>query len=221
MSKRLFWLLTTLIAMALLVAACGGADSGSTVQEAVDEVQEEVEEASEQVEQAVEEAQEAVEEAVEEVTAGCTDPLGCVTVEAGDALKIASALVISGPDEQLGIDSQRGVEIAIDSRGEVVGHSVQLVAEDDGCSAEGGQTAATKIASDESIVAVVGHSCSSSCTPAAPIYNDAGVTMVSPLMHCACSNRGWYTRRQLAAHRPQRQHPRSGDGRVCLQRVGA
>jgi branched-chain amino acid transport system substrate-binding protein len=61
-----------------------------------------------------------------------------------------------------------------------MGHPVELQAEDDGCSAEGGQTAATKIASDPSIVGVIGHSCSSSCTPAAPIYNDAGLTMISP-----------------------------------------
>ena len=98
----------------------------------------------------------------------------------GDPIRIASALVIAGPNETLGVDSQRGVEIAIDDRGDVAGHAIELVAEDGGCSAEGGQTAATKIASDESIVAVVGHNCSSSCTTAAPIYDDAGMTMISP-----------------------------------------
>jgi branched-chain amino acid transport system substrate-binding protein len=108
------------------------------------------------------------------------DPLGNIVVAAGDPLRLASSLVIAGPNIQLGVDSQRGVEIAIDDRGQVAGHPVELVAEDDGCSAEGGQTSATKIASDDSIVAVVGHSCSSSCTPAAPIYNDAGLTMISP-----------------------------------------
>jgi ABC-type transport system substrate-binding protein len=110
----------------------------------------------------------------------CDDPLGCVVVAAGDPIKLASALVIAGPNESLGTDSQRGVEIAIADRGQVAGHEVELQAEDDGCSAEGGQTAATRIASDPDVVAVVGHSCSSSCTPAAPIYNDAGITMISP-----------------------------------------
>jgi branched-chain amino acid transport system substrate-binding protein len=110
----------------------------------------------------------------------CTDALGCVTVNAGEKLRIATALVISGPNETLGIDSQRGVEIAIDDRGEVLGFPIELVAEDGQCSAEGGQTAATKITSDETIVAVVGHNCSSSCTPAAPIYDQAGFTMISP-----------------------------------------
>lgn len=118
--------------------------------------------------------------AAEAATGACDDALGCVTVAAGDPIRIASALVIAGPNESLGTDSQHGVEIAIKDRGDVAGHPVELQAEDDGCSAEGGQTAATKIASDPTIVAVVGHSCSSSCTPAAPIYNDAGLTMISP-----------------------------------------
>jgi branched-chain amino acid transport system substrate-binding protein len=168
MSKRLLSLLAVLTALALFVVACGG----STVEEQVKS--ETAPEAT--TEPAAEEP--AAEEPVAE--AGCTDDLGCVTVAAGDPIKIASALVIAGPNETLGIDSQRGIEIAIDDRGEVAGHSVELVAEDGGCSAEGGQTASTKIASDESIVAVVGHNCSSSCTPAAPIYNDAGLTMISP-----------------------------------------
>ncbi len=176
MSKRLFWLITMLTALALFVAACGG----STVQEQVQEQPQEEEPAAPAEEEAAAPAEESVvEEEVVEVEA-CTDALGCVTVSAGDPIKIASALVIAGPNATLGIDSQRGVEIAIDDRGQVAGHSVELIAEDGGCSAEGGQTAATKIASDESIVAVVGHNCSSSCTPAAPIYNDAGLTMISP-----------------------------------------
>jgi len=110
----------------------------------------------------------------------CTDPLGCVTYGPDDPIRIASALVISGPNESLGTDSQHGVEIAILDRGKVLGHDIELQAEDAGCSAEGGQTAATKIAADETIIAVVGHNCSSSCTPAAPVYTEAGFTMISP-----------------------------------------
>ena len=47
-----------------------------------------------------------------EMVEGCDDPLGCVTVAPGDPLRIASALVTSGPNETLGLDSQYGVEVA-------------------------------------------------------------------------------------------------------------
>jgi branched-chain amino acid transport system substrate-binding protein len=80
----------------------------------------------------------------------------------------------------LGVDAQRGVEIAIIDKGQILGHDVSLTSEDGGCSAEGGQAAATKIASDDQILAVVGHNCSSSCTPAGPIYAEAHIVMISP-----------------------------------------
>ena len=173
MSKRLFIILALLLAVAVLVAACGGDDEEEPAAQPQEETQEEP--AAQPQEEAKEEPQ-----AEAEVAEGCTDPLGCVVIAPGDDLRIASALVIAGPNETLGIDSQTGVEVAIQDRGQLLGHPIDLQPEDDGCSAEGGQTAATKIASDPSIVAVVGHSCSSSCTPAAPIYNDAGLSMVSP-----------------------------------------
>ncbi len=110
----------------------------------------------------------------------CEDEWGCVTYGPDDPIHIATVLVISGPNESLGVDAQRGVEIAILDKGEVLGHQIKHTAEDGGCSAEGGQAAATKVASDQTVIAVVGHNCSSSCTPAAPIYTEAGITMISP-----------------------------------------
>ena len=56
--------------------------------------------------------------------------------------------MLSGPDTALGFDEKRGVEIAIkDIGGNLLGHPIKLNAEDDQCNAEGGQTAATKLAS--------------------------------------------------------------------------
>ncbi len=110
----------------------------------------------------------------------CDDPLGCVSYEEGDPVRIASALVISGPNTDLGTDSQYGVEIAIDFKGEIMGHPIELQAEDDGCSAEGGQTAGQKIVADPSIVAVVGTSCSGAGVPMSKVVSEAGFSMVSP-----------------------------------------
>jgi branched-chain amino acid transport system substrate-binding protein len=110
----------------------------------------------------------------------CTDALGCVSYAEGEPIRIASALVISGPNTDLGTDSQYGVEIAIDFKEEIMGHTIELQAEDDGCSAEGGQTAGQKIVSDPSIVAVVGTSCSGAGVPMSKVVSDAGYSMVSP-----------------------------------------
>ncbi|HBX71300.1 MAG TPA: branched-chain amino acid ABC transporter substrate-binding protein [Chloroflexi bacterium] len=110
----------------------------------------------------------------------CEDALGCVTYEKGDPIRIASALVISGPNTDLGTDSQYGVEIAIDFQQEIMGHPIELQAEDDGCSAEGGQTAGQKIVADPSIVAVVGTSCSGAGVPMSKVISEAGYTMISP-----------------------------------------
>ncbi len=112
--------------------------------------------------------------------AECTDELGCAVYGPEDPIRIASALVITGPDAQLGLDSQHGVEIAIAMRGNVAGHSVELQAEDDGCNAEGGQAAGQKIVSDPSIVAVVGTSCSGAGVPMSKVISEAGYVMVSP-----------------------------------------
>ena len=110
----------------------------------------------------------------------CTDEIGCVEIAPDEPIKLASSLVISGPNTDLGTDSQWGVELALDFREEVLGHSLELQAEDDGCSAEGGQTSATKIVSDPQIVAMIGTSCSGAGVPAAKIISDAGYAMVSP-----------------------------------------
>ncbi|NCF64589.1 MAG: ABC transporter substrate-binding protein [Chloroflexi bacterium] len=110
----------------------------------------------------------------------CTDEIGCVEVAPDEPIVLASSLVISGPNTELGLDSQYGVEVALELREEVLGHPLELQAEDDGCSAEGGQTSATKIVSNPQIVAMVGTSCSGAGVPAAKIISDAGYAMVSP-----------------------------------------
>ncbi len=110
----------------------------------------------------------------------CTDAIGCLDIAPGEPIHLAYAMVISGPDETLGIDSRTGVEVAIALKGQVLGHDVVLTGEDDGCSAEGGQAAGTKLAADPTIVAVIGTSCSSAARVAVPLLSQAGFVIISP-----------------------------------------
>ncbi len=109
------------------------------------------------------------------------DPIGVVTIKKGQPVHIAYWMVVAGPDASLGTDTKRGVEIAIQDRGgKLLGHPIKLSGQDEGCNAEGGQAAATKIASDPTVVAAIGSNCSSAARPGAPILWKAGIPTVSP-----------------------------------------
>jgi branched-chain amino acid transport system substrate-binding protein len=119
----------------------------------------------------------------------CPAPTGCVTVAAGAPIQIGTLLSISGDTKDLGLDSQYGVRLAVDyldgkfdgKDGTIDGHAVTLVNQDDGCSAEGGQTGATALVSNPQIVGVIGTSCSSASLGVADkIMSAKYIVMISP-----------------------------------------
>lgn len=111
----------------------------------------------------------------------CEDEVGCVDIGPNDPVHIAYLLAVAGPNETLGIDSRNGIEIAIeDAGGKILNHDVKFDGEDGGCGAEGGQTAGAKLATDSTIVAVIGTSCSSEARAALPLLADAGFLIISP-----------------------------------------
>lgn len=111
----------------------------------------------------------------------CEDELGCVVIGADDPIVIGSMLTVSGPTAFLGNDSLGGIELAILLRdGMSMDREIELVEEDSLCSAEGGQQAAQRIAADESMLGVIGTSCSSAGVAALPIISEAGLLMISP-----------------------------------------
>jgi branched-chain amino acid transport system substrate-binding protein len=156
MTKRLFALISLLVIASMALTACGGTPTAAPANEAATEAPTEAPAAFE-----------------------CTDSIGCVDVAPGDPIHLAYAMVISGPDETLGIDSRTGLEVAVALKGQVLGHDIQLTGEDDGCSAEGGQAAGTKLAADPTIIAVFGTSCSSAARVAIPLLSQAGFVIIS------------------------------------------
>ena len=117
-----------------------------------------------------------------------TVEFGCVEVGADDPINVGVAQVIAGADQSLGVDQVNGIELAVDhldgafdgTNGQVLGHDVELTVEDEGCTAEGGQAAATALAADTSIVGVLGTSCSSAALGVADeIFSEEGITIIS------------------------------------------
>ncbi len=110
----------------------------------------------------------------------CTDSIGCVKIGPTEPIHIAYLLVVSGANSALGTDSRNGVEVAIDDAGgKILNHTIKFDGEDGQCSAEGGQAAGTKLASDPTIVGLIGTSCSSEARAALPLLSKAGFVMIS------------------------------------------
>lgn len=106
--------------------------------------------------------------------------LGSVTVEAGEAIQIRSLNAISGEVAFLGVPNENAVRLAVKDYGQIEGHDVNVgTGLDDLCSAEGGQQAAQNIVADESIVGVIGTSCSGAAAAASPVISEAGLVMLS------------------------------------------
>jgi len=113
-------------------------------------------------------------------TQGAAKTNATVTIDPSDPIKIASLQAISGAVASLGTDQVTAMQVAIEDKGgELLGHPIELVSEDDLCAAEGGQTGAEKIVADDQIVGVVGTSCSGAAAAAMPILENAGYVMIS------------------------------------------
>jgi branched-chain amino acid transport system substrate-binding protein len=108
------------------------------------------------------------------------DDLGVWTIEAGQQIQIRALQSQTGDAGPLGIDQIRGIELAIADFGEIHGFTVALgTAEDDLCSAEGGQAGSQAIVAQENVIAVIGTTCSGAARAAMPVITGADMVMFS------------------------------------------
>ncbi|MCL2309332.1 MAG: high-affinity branched-chain amino acid ABC transporter substrate-binding protein [Proteobacteria bacterium] len=106
---------------------------------------------------------------------------GGSALAADGTIKIAVASAITGPVAQYGDMHRAGVHMAandINARGGLLGKKVELVEMDDACEPKQSPAVANKVVS-EKIKFVLGHVCSGAFKPAAQIYNENDVVMVS------------------------------------------
>jgi branched-chain amino acid transport system substrate-binding protein len=111
----------------------------------------------------------------------CTeDEFGCAEIPAGETIKIGMGAPLLGDYSMFGIDISQGVELALSQDDGFEGWSYELVAEDTGGTPEGGAAVANKLVTDPTVVAIAGHIFSGSTDAAIPIYDKAGLPMMSP-----------------------------------------
>lgn len=121
-------------------------------------------------------------------SADCGD-LGCIEVGPGETVRLGALLALSGDYGLQGTEALDGIRLAIDhlddafdgTDGRLFGHDIELVSEDDGCSAEGGTAGAESLAETDRLLGVVGPSCIESALDAADVVlAEEGILLVTP-----------------------------------------
>ena len=116
----------------------------------------------------------------EEPEVCATDEWGCAKIPAGQTIKLGMGAPMTGDYASFGVDISQGALLAIKDAEPVDGFVFELVAQDTQGTPEGGASVANKLASDPTVVAIPGHIFSGSTEAAMPIYEKAGLPMLSP-----------------------------------------
>ncbi|MPZ24352.1 MAG: ABC transporter substrate-binding protein, partial [Dehalococcoidia bacterium] len=108
-----------------------------------------------------------------------------IRIAAGEAIVIGVSTPLTGPDANLGIDSRDGAIVGVaqwqaDNEEQILGHDIDVVAEDDGCSdAAIATTAAERLLDIPNLVGIAGPTCSGGTQAVIPLYQENSVVMIS------------------------------------------
>ncbi len=169
MSKRLFFVVSVLAIVSMALAACGTAATPTAAPAT----------------QAPAAATQAPAATTAPAAGGqpdaCkSDAFGCAVFKPGDSIIIGMGAPMTGDNASYGIDAANGAKLAMSDAGDFQGWKFVLDAEDDGGTAEGGAAVANKFVSNPAVVAIEGHIFSGATQAAIPIYEKAGLPMMSP-----------------------------------------
>ena len=109
--------------------------------------------------------------------------LGAATTASASTIRIGVAGPFTGDLAAYGDNIKAGVSLKleeINSAGGINGRKVELVWGDDLCAPKEGGLVGSRFAADKTIVAVIGHLCSSATLAAMPIYVRNGMPVISP-----------------------------------------
>lgn len=107
---------------------------------------------------------------------------GCQKAES-ETVKIAIAAPMTGDFAEYGTGFKNAVELIAkeyNDNGGVLGKTIEIVSFDDKNSGEEAASIAERIASDDSIVGIVGHFASGVSMAASPTYQEVGIAEISP-----------------------------------------
>jgi ABC-type branched-subunit amino acid transport system substrate-binding protein len=114
-------------------------------------------------------------------TPDCTDPIGCVELNADSPLVLGVIAATSGPEAPAGNRLLQEVRQAVEFQEELLGHPLELRVEAADCSGTEAARAATRLALNADLVLVIGPACPADLEISAPYLEAAGIAQLSPV----------------------------------------
>lgn len=108
------------------------------------------------------------------------DEWGCARIAPGDTVKFAIGAPLTGDSAGLGLAYSQALQLAIIQSEPILGFGISQVDENDRGTVDGAVLAAERIIADETIVGIMGHAFSGASRATMPLYEEAGIVMLSP-----------------------------------------
>lgn len=108
------------------------------------------------------------------------DEWGCARIAPGDTVKFAIGAPLTGDSAGLGLAYSQAFQLAIAQSEPILGFGIAQVDQNDRGTIEGALLAAERIIADETIVGIMGHAFSGASRATIPLYEEAGIVMLSP-----------------------------------------
>ena len=174
---KIKYILVLLLVTAIVLSGCAQQTEEVMETEEPQET-EEIVETEEPQETEVVDVEEPEEESMLEVC--LEDEFGCAEIPSGETIKIGMGAPLLGDYSMFGTDISQAVSLALAMDDGFEGWTYELVAEDTGGTPEAGAAVANLLVTDPTVVAIAGHIFSGSTDAAIPIYDAAGLPMMSP-----------------------------------------
>ncbi len=114
----------------------------------------------------------------------CTDPLGCLEIPPKGKIVIGTILATTGDQGLIGTASLAAIQGWAGNH-TLLGHPVRVDRQGTDCTVASARVAATELAIDPGMTAVIGPTCEEEKQVAQPILLDAGIPLLSPVPNAA------------------------------------
>ncbi len=110
----------------------------------------------------------------------CNDPLGCIEIPPGSPIVIGTIMATNGKMGSIGNATLQAIQETISNR-MLLGHTIILDNQATECTPDSARTAATSLALDTNVLAVIGPTCNEEAPITQLILNAAGIIQFSPV----------------------------------------